>query len=254
MDMELLEKIVRRTDSIFFNEKLRNDVTEKGAADFVTRSDVEISEFLKKALSESFPNIGFISEEGETAFDKEKDFWILDPIDGTTNFMYKMPFCAVSLGLYSGGEISAGIIYMPYTGELFKAKKGEGAFLNGKRIECGKKSALSESLAIFEYNPYYKEDHTAALEQAKRLYTSTLDLRTLGSAAAELAYIACARADIFLGRYLKPWDYAAGCIIVEEAGGAVSDLSGGLQLGKPLCHIAAAANGELHSQVLNLLK
>lgn len=254
MDMELLEKIVRQTDDIFFNEELRNMVFEKGVADFVTRCDIDISEFLKKTLHEHFPEIGFVSEEGETALGDNRDCWILDPVDGTTNFMYQVPFCAVSLGLCSAGEIVAGIIYMPYSNELFSAQKGKGAFLNGERIECGKKTALRDSLTIFEYNPYHKDECAIALEQAKRLYSSTLDLRTFGSSAAELAYIACGRADAFFARYLKPWDYAAGCVILSEAGGVVSDLGGNaLDFKKPQSHIVAA-NPKIHAELLELLR
>jgi len=240
MNMELLLKIVKETDAIFFDERLRADVKKKGDADFVTRADCEISEYLHRRLSEEFPGVDFLSEEGNTAMETGRDYWILDPIDGTTNFMHGLGFCAISLGLYSGGDVTAGVIYLPYTNQLFWAQKGEGAYLNGDRIFCSRHTKLSDCVGLLELNAYFKNDADAALEHARRLYLHCQDFRTFGSAAAELAYIASGQADVFLGRYLKPWDYAAGLCIVREAGGVVSGIDGDLDLSRWNVHVLAS--------------
>lgn len=253
MNMELLLRIVKETDGIFFDEHLREDVTKKGEADFVTRADYEISEFLQKRLTEAFPHVGFISEEGETVIDENRDYWILDPIDGTTNFMHGLSFCGVSLGLYSGGDFQAGMIYIPYTGELFWAEKGKGAYLNGTPIRCSNSQRLSDCIGILEFNPYFKEDYRAAMDHALKIYQSCQDIRTFGSAAVELAYIACGRADVFFGRYLKPWDYAAGLCIIREAGGVMTDLEGEVHVSRLNAHMVAT-NAAVYEEFRALIK
>ena len=239
MELQKLIEIVKETDYIFFDERLRAAVTQKGIADYVTRTDCEISEFLHRRLMEEFPDIGFVSEEGNTVMEAGRDYWILDPIDGTTNFMHGLQFCALSLGLYSEGDIIMGIIYLPMTGELFSAEKGKGAFLNGKPIQCSDHSALSDCIGILEFNPYFKEDWEAAMEHAIKIFLHCQDIRTFGSAAVELAYIACGRADVFLGHYLKPWDFAAGLCLIREAGGFLTGLTGEIDISRLNQHILA---------------
>lgn len=253
IDLAQIRSILKETDAIFFDQALRADVKKKGDADFVTRADCEISEYLHKRLSQAFPNIGFISEEGETEIDATKDYWILDPVDGTTNFMHGISCCAVSLGLYADGDFAAGVIYLPYTDEMIWAQKGMGAYRNGERICCSGHGQLSDCLALMEYNAYFKNDHPAALEQAKRIFLACQDIRTLGSAAAELAYIALGVADVFLGRYLKPWDYAAAVCIIREAGGVLGALDGELRVDRFNQHVIAS-NAAVFDQVLALLK
>ncbi len=240
MKIEKIIDIVKETDTIFFDENLRKDVKEKGQSDYVTRADIGISNFLHQRLKEEFPDIDFLSEE-ETADEiKNKDYWILDPIDGTTNFMHQISMSAVSLGLCSGGEVVLGVIYIPYTNEIFYAEKGKGAYLSGNPIKCSNNSKLSDCLGLMEFNAYFKDDYKAAMEHASKIYLNCQDLRTFGSAAVELAYIACGRADVFLGRYLKPWDYAAAMVIVTEAGGRVGRTDGEINLTEMNKHIIAA--------------
>lgn len=242
MNMQKLLKIVQETDRIFFDDALRGDVRQKGDADFVTQADISISTYLHKRLATEFPHIGFVSEEEEAAQCTSPAYWILDPIDGTTNFMYGINLCAVSLALCENGEITAGIIYVPYTKELFWAQKGEGAYLNGTRIFCSNAAPLNNCLSAFELNPYYKSEYRAALAHTEKLYRNCRDVRVFGCAAVSCAYVACGRTDVFFGRYLKPWDYAAGVILVQEAGGRVSDLNGTLNITAPRQHIVATNN------------
>lgn len=253
IDLNFLIGIVKETDSIFFDEKLRSDVYVKGDSDFVTRADLSISDLMKKRLKEEFPDIGFISEEEEMHAEEGKAYWILDPIDGTTNFMHAMQICGLSLGLYKGGDVQLGVIYAPYTKELFWAERGKGAYLNGERIFCSSYEKTSDCLAALEYNAYYKNDYKAAFKQAYHIFNAFQDIRTLGSATMELAYVACGRLDAFLGRFLKPWDYAAAKILIEEAGGKLSDLEGDIRLLELNRHILAT-NANIHEECLRLLK
>ena len=167
--------------------------------------------------------------------------------------MHSSGFCCVSLALYSGGEVTAGIIYAPYHNEMFHAELGKGAYLNGERIYCSEHKNFSDCLGMIEYNPYFKSDYKTALEQAYKIYSNLQDIRTFGAAALELAYVASGRADAFLGRYLKPWDFAAGMLIIEEAGGKVSELSSDIDMFRLNSHIVAT-NGNIHDDFLTLLR
>lgn len=253
MDITKIIGIIKETDSIFFNDTLRLDVRQKGDSDFVTRADLEVSEYLRERLADLYPDVGFISEEDEWQDSRRKgSFWILDPIDGTTNFMHALPFCCISLALCRDGDITHGIIYAPYSGELFHAVKGEGAYLNGERISVTDHSSLCDCVGLFEFNAYYKNEADMALDHARRIYLACQDIRTLGSAALEFAYVACGRADVYLGRYLKPWDFAAGMLLVTEAGGRVEGLSDELDLFKYRQNVVSA-NGNAFDEFKKLL-
>lgn len=244
--------IVRETDRIFFDDRLRRDVTEKGESDYVTRADIEISEHISRRLAECFPSAEFVSEEGNTNVPERGECFILDPIDGTTNFMYGMKLSAVSLAYCVDRVPIIGVIYQPDTKDIYWAERGKGACLNGKTIKCTSPKRLSESLALYEYNPYFKAEHEIATAQGQKLYRFCRDIRTLGSAALELAYVAEGRADLFMGRYLKPWDYAAALVIITEAGGRVSGIDGEVDLSLARQHILASAS-PIHEEFLGLM-
>lgn len=252
MDILHLTDIVRETDSIFFSDSLRGDVRKKGDCDFVTRADTEISAYLHKRLADEFLDIGFMSEEEEHSC-QQKRYWILDPIDGTTNFMYSLGLSAVSLGLCENGEITCGVIYLPHSNEMFYAQKGQGAYLNGKKIVCNKKTELSECLTAMELNAYFKTPCDETLRQVQSIYTKCRDIRCFGCAAVSLAYIACGRLDLFLGRFLKPWDYAAGQIIVAEAGGVLAPLEGKADISRLNTHIVSACDPSLLDNFKDIL-
>lgn len=252
MNIDKIIKTVKETDKIFFDEKLRQNVSKKGEFDFVTEADKNISLFLHKRLREEFPDIGFMSEEEKADIEKCDRYWILDPIDGTTNFMRNIPLCGISLALCENGIINYGVIYIPYLNEIYYAKRGEGAFLNGEKIKCSKAERLHDCLALYEFNAYFKNTSDEATDYAKKLYTLCQDIRTFGSAAAEMAFVACGRADVFIGRNLKPWDYAAGIVIIEEAGGMVTAVDGDIDI-KVLNRNIAATNKMVHKRFLNML-
>lgn len=249
MNIEEIIRIVRETDSIFFDTDLKKDVAQKGTFDYVTRADKEISSFLHKKLKEAYPDIGFVSEEEEGK--AEETCWILDPIDGTTNYMHGLYPSAVSLGLRLEGVMQMGIIYIPQRGELFWAQREKGAYLNGTRIFSSRRAPLSECLGMMEYNAYRKDEKQKALHCADKIFSACRDIRTIGSAAASIAYVAAGRADAFLGRHLKLWDYAAGQVLLEEAGGRITDEKGGFPQGQT--HILAT-NGCVHDEFSSLLK
>lgn len=253
VDLKEILQIVKQTDEIFFNENLRSNVMVKGDCDFVTKADLDISEFLKNKLKDLYPEIGFISEEEKMTVQLNNSYWILDPIDGTTNFMHRMSICGVSLALYQNGEVVMGVVYAPYLNELFWAQKGSGAYLNGEKIYCSKNKTLGQSLCAFEYNAYYKNEYNSAFTQAYKIYNSFQDIRTLGSATMQLVYVACGRLDAFLGRFLKPWDYAASWVIITEAGGKLGDLSGDICLFE-LNRTIIATNEYIFNDFVTLLK
>ena len=240
MKIEAIIKIIKETDSIFFDDMLRREVRQKGDCDYVTRADEAVSEYLHKRLLEEYPHIGFVSEEEESRVPDSGEYWILDPIDGTTNFMTGMPLCCISLALCRDGESVMGIIYSPYSGELFTSERGCGAYLNGRRIFASAVDSLSDCVGLIELNAYYKNEIDIAMDHARSMFASCRDIRTIGTAALSFAYIAAGRCDVYLGRYLKPWDMAAGMLLVTEAGGRVGGICRDIDLREPKQHVLAA--------------
>lgn len=247
--------LVRETDAIIFDEALVENVHEKGRADYVTKVDVSVQQFLQRELKKRYPEIGFIGEEQERfAPDPGGAYWILDPIDGTTNLIHHYQMSAVSLGLYEDGEMLLGIVYNPFSKEVFSAGKGKGAFLNGERIQTAGTPDLAHGLVSYGSSPYEKERAHELFVLYERIFRECADFRRCGSAALDLCYVACGRQDVYLERNLKPWDYAAGGLLVTEAGGCIS----GWAQGKGLpwienADVLAANSRTLQAQVLALL-
>ena len=221
--LEELIALVRETDSIIFDEALVENVHEKGRADYVTKVDEGVQKFLQGELAGRYPRIGFIAEEQERfAADPKGAYWILDPIYGTTNLIHHYQMSAVSLGLYENGEMLLGVVYNPFSREVFSAAKGQGAFLNGERIRTAGTPDLAHALVSYGSSPYEKERAHGLFVLYERIFRQCSDFRRCGSAALDLCYVACGRQDVYLERNLKPWDYAAGGLIVTEAGGCIS--------------------------------
>lgn len=200
--------------------------SKEGSANFVTSYDVQVQEKLKKGLAEIIPDAHFIGEEGEQELFSEKGkYFIVDPIDGTTNFIKDYHMSCVSVALVEDGLVQLGIIYNPYLDELFLAKRGEGAFCNDKRLQVSKQP-LSNGLVLFGTSPYDASLSEASFKLAYEYFKQALDIRRSGSAALDLCTIAAGRAELYFEMKLSPWDYAAGSLIVEEAGGIVTTLDG----------------------------
>ena len=227
-----------------FGRELEGETEAKGRNDFVTEMDRRSERMITERLRGEFPEIGIYAEETGAAGSMES-FWVIDPLDGTTNFIHGYPAFAVSIALYEEGEIVLGFVYDPLKKELFEAAKGAGAFLNGEKITVSETKRLEDALlgTGFPFSVHrFIDPYLAAF---KELFLGSRGVRRAGSAALDLSHVAAGRLDGFWELYLKPWDMAAGALIVREAGGKVTDFFGGdgyLSAG----HIAAAPEALLN--------
>lgn len=204
--------------------KLEN---KQGIGNIVTQYDQKVQTVLKKELTKILPEAIFIGEEVDAysnVLDKGYTF-VVDPIDGTTNFSRGLSLSAISVALLKDGQPYIGICYNPYADEMFIAQKGKGAYLNGKVIRVSDKK-LNEGIVFSGNAPYYEELRQESMETLVKFAKEAADFRRLGSAVIELCGIACGRAEVYFELRLQPWDYAAGMLIVEEAGGKVTTMEG----------------------------
>jgi myo-inositol-1(or 4)-monophosphatase len=234
-----------------FGEIENLQVSKKGPADFVTTADKKAEEVLVAGLTKARPRFGFLLEEGGKIEGADtSNRWIIDPLDGTTNFLHGIPHFSISIALERDGEPVAGVIYEPITDQMFWAEKGQGAYLNGRRIRVSARRRLEESLFATGIPFAGKQDHDRFLSQLKAVMAVSAGVRRFGSAALDLAYVAAGRYEGFWEFGLHPWDIAAGIVLVREAGGFVTDIGGGgmMESGEIL-----AANDSLHGPLLNIL-
>lgn len=230
MDFNRIEqqtiKLVGEVGEYIRNERrafVKKGVETKGSNDFVTYVDKASEEQLISGLSQILPGSGFIAEEGTREYNKEEFAWIIDPIDGTTNFIHGAPPYSISVGLRKGDQLIGGVIYEISADECFYAFNGGKAYLNGAEISVSNANNVSEALIAtgFPYSDFgLLENFMKTLDH---FFHHSHGVRRLGSAAADLAYVACGRYDAFYEYNLKPWDIAAGAYIVQQAGGIVSD-------------------------------
>lgn len=227
IDYEKVIASVQATKPIIMNEERRHQVISKGVGDFVTQVDLSIQNHLQVLLQAEYPDIQFMGEEKRVDnLDRTKPMWILDPIDGTSNLIFGLEHSAVSLALYDGEQVVFGVIYNPYKEETFHAIRGQGSFLNGKPIHVQNAKSMSECLIYFGTNPYDRVIKGDFFKLLSEILVKAIDLRRFGSAALDLAYVACGRSGGYLEPNLKPWDIAAGILLIEEAGGVITDLRG----------------------------
>ncbi len=217
----------------------------------VTEVDKESERMIIEYLSKLYPEFGFLAEEGTKKMDEKPLLFCVDPLDGTVNYSHGFPMFCISIAVIENGNIKAGVIYDPLRNELFIAERGKGAFLNDERIRVSREDRLVKSLLAtgFPYELLNREKNNVDL--FSRLVYETQGLRRCGSAALDLAYVACGRLDGFWELGLKPWDMAAGSLMVEEAGGTVTDFSG-----KPFNVFQdriLATNGVIHKKLLEVL-
>ena len=199
---------------------------KSGVADLVTEYDKKIQEHLEIGLRKILPEAKFIGEEGSSDELSDEGYaFIVDPIDGTTNFVKDYHTSAISVALLKGREAVAGVVYNPYLDETFSAIKGQGAFLNGKKISVSSQP-LDKALVLFGTAPYDKHLFKETLEILSDYFYKALDIRRCGSAALDLCSVACGRAELYFELVVSPWDFAAGKLLVEEAGGVVTTLDG----------------------------
>jgi myo-inositol-1(or 4)-monophosphatase len=222
--------LTKQVGTFILNEAAAFDMSKleyKGTNNLVSYVDKEAEKAIIKGLSGILPEAGFIGEEGTSEFRSETTNWIIDPLDGTTNFIHKLPPFAISIGLLHKGELLVGVVHELNLDECFYAWKGGGAFCNGKPIQVSTATKLADSLIAtgFPYDTSGKmETYISILKEF--MYRSH-GVRRLGSAATDLAYVACGRFESFYEFNLNAWDVAAGILLVQEAGGTVTDFAGG---------------------------
>jgi myo-inositol-1(or 4)-monophosphatase len=211
-----------------FGEVEQLQVSVKGPANFVSAADHKAEDIIYKELSKARPGYSFLMEErGELRGDDETHRWIVDPLDGTTNFLHGIPHFAISIGLEREGVMVAGVVYNPATDELFTAEKGKGAFLNDRRrLRVAARKTLADAVVVTGIPHRGRPGHPRFLDEMKTVMMEVAGLRRSGSAALDMAYVAAGRYDGYWERGLKAWDLAAGIVLVREAGGLVTDING----------------------------
>ena len=236
-----------------FGEVEQLQVSVKGPGEFVTAADLKAEKVLRAELVKARPGYGFLMEEsGADAGSDRHHRWIVDPLDGTTNFLHGIPHFSISIALERDGEIIAGLIYEPVRDEMFWGEKGGGAFQNDRRLRVSARRQLGEALIGTGIPFVGRGDHGAYLATLGAVMAATSGVRRLGVASLDLAYVAAGRLDGFWEFGLSAWDIAAGIILIREAGGYVSDMTGGadmLATGDVL-----AANDHLHLPLARLLE
>lgn len=218
--------------------------------DLVTECDIKAEELIKSHLKQNLPHASFLCEESGLSGEDSPLTWIIDPLDGTVNFAKKIPFFSVSIALKRQEEILLGVIYSPMTEELFYAERSKGAFCNHEAIHVSNTANLEKAFGATGF-PYRVQDALkASIKPVERLLSLGVPLRRLGSAALDLAYTACGKFDVFFESRLEPWDFAAGALIVEEAGGMISDFQKN-KLPYTKSSSVCASNKQLHEAMMS---
>lgn len=211
-----------------FGEVQNLQVSVKGPSDFVSQADMKAEKIVRDELLKARPTYGFLGEESEEITGTDGAHrWIVDPLDGTTNFLHGIPQFAVSIALERNGEIVAGVVFNPATDELYTAERGGGAFLNDRRLRVAARKVLSDCVIGCGVPHLGRGHHGKFLVELRHVMGEAAGLRRLGSASLDLAYVAAGRMDGFWETELSPWDVAAGLLLIREAGGFVSDMKGG---------------------------
>ena len=255
-----LESLLREAGKIILSaHAAEHDDTEEsvkvkpGSANFVTVYDVKVQNFLMDSIKAFIPDATFIAEEKEndSAVLESEHCFIIDPIDGTTNFIHDYHHSCISLAMISKGETVLGMVYDPSMDELFSAEKGQGAYLNGKKMTVADHE-MPFAVVAFGTCPYYKDTHAEkTFAFARDMFLAASDVRRPGSAALDLAYLAAGRNDIFFEFILSPWDIAAGALLINEAGGVITQIDGSPITMEHPCSVFAATK-RLHPEVLKL--
>lgn len=252
--MTVMQKAARKAARALardFGEVEQLQVSMKGPADFVTAADKKAEQIIFGELSHARPGYGFLMEESGAVDGPDKSHrWIIDPIDGTTNFVHGIAHYSISIGLEREGHLAAGIVYNPLTDEMFWAEKGQGAFLNNRRLRVSARKNLNECLLATGIPFHGRKGQKELIADLNGVMDNVAGIRRFGSAALDLAYVAAGRFDGYWERGLSPWDIAAGIVLVREAGGLVSGLTKDpvLETGDIL-----ATNAEIHNAVAALL-
>eukprot|EP00922_Rhytidocystis_sp_ex-Travisia-forbesii_P028400 GHVS01041670.1.p1 GENE.GHVS01041670.1~~GHVS01041670.1.p1 ORF type:complete len:283 (+),score=50.68 GHVS01041670.1:60-908(+) len=272
--LEFVSSLARRCRELILPRlgELNCSTTKLSRNDLVTETDVEVEQFLKKEISFKFPTHKFLCEESAMEDERLTDdpTWVIDPIDGTTNFVHGMPACCVSIAFVVKKEPLLGVVYVPATDEMFSAEKGKGATCNGNRLTVSGRTDLSECLVAIGFAMTFyqklqqpnlsqaeKQKYGHIVESAKiireRLIQRCRDIRRLGSCAIDMCYVAAGRMDAFIEQGPKEWDVAAGSLIVKEAGGHVSDWDGEEDYDWHNYRVLATASADLKKTLVDMM-
>ena len=259
LNLEKIFAILRSTVNITENRETVSKVDSKGDKNFVTAADKAVQEYIRTELKKIHPEADFFAEEDKKHAKCGSLRWILDPVDGTTNLMHNFPMYCVSLALAMNDTLVFGAIFHPKSGDIFYAINGEGAFrvyekgAKTEKLSVSNVSAMKNALTTIGTSPYYKELHNRNFHLFRALFEKTQDLRRTGSAAIDCCYLAAGYNDVFVESRLQPWDYAAGSLIITEAGGKITDFKGNPPSLTEASSIVAT-NGILHKDLLKLIK
>lgn len=252
--LDELQILLRQAGTFFYDETALTDVTVKGRANFVTRCDTGIQNFLQRELAYRWPRIQFLGEENSNKITyTNAPTFVLDPVDGTANLMHHFGHSAISLALVENGVSSLAIVYDPFREEMFTAQKGLGAFCNGKHLHVSDAPNLAHSIVSIGTSPYDRQYADGNFTLFHKIFNHCEDLRRTGSAALDLAYVAAGRVEAYMERNLKPWDFAAGMLLVSESGGCISDYQGNYPFPLENADIIAATPNVFH-ELSHLLK
>ncbi len=250
-----VEIVLRAGDIQLARRESGFSIAKKGEIDLVTEVDLECERMCREVLAERFPDHDVLAEEqgtGASAPKGSRHRWVFDPLDGTTNYAHGLPIFCSSLGLEIDGHVQAGAVYDPTRRELFTAERGHGAFLNGQALRVSATPVLRDALLVTGF-PYDVHSHTGDLVAMFAAFLGRARaVRRLGSAALDLCYVAAGRFEAFWEQHLKPWDVAAGGLIVEEAGGRISGMDGSTF--DPAAAHLVASNGHIHAQMLDVIQ
>ena len=252
-EINVLEKICDKVSKVIirdFGEVEKLQVSRKGPGDFVTKTDKKVEKIIIEELEKARPKYGFIAEESGERKNESEFNWVIDPIDGTSNFMHGIPHFAISIALEKNGEVISGIVCDPIKNETFYAEKGRGAYLNNRRIRVSSRKSLDEVIGLYGCPPMIKIDGNKFFDQIKKASSQIHKLRNYGSAALDFAYVAAGRADFAWYDHLNYWDYAAGKIILLEAGGTITDFAGKCFVKQKETFIS---NSYIHDEVIKIL-
>ena len=247
--LETAVEIAREAGALLSNYFERRVPFElKGEFDLVTEADRASEKLVVERLRSHFPSHAIVAEEGGGHESASEYRWFVDPLDGTTNFAHSFPMFNITLGLERAGEVIAGVVYDPIRQEMFTAERGSGAYLNNRRIRVSNARRLNDALASTGF-PSRKRHHNVNIHFYYQVAMASHGVRRTGSAAIDLAYVSCGRLDFFWEFGLKPWDMAAGTLLVQEAGGRTSDMLASAHSVTQSDHLLAD-NGHLHDEVL----
>ena len=250
--MDELLRVLDGSDAIFRkNWNKPSEIHHKGRIDLVTDTDLAIEEYLKQNLKDIVPGAVFMAEESASMAKPEGTCWIIDPVDGTTNFAHRFGDTVTSVALWEGGQVVLGAVSAPIRGERYAAERGRGAWLNGRRISVSAVKHCEEALVATGFPYSVRENMDIVLRDMRILLDTTVGVRRCGAAALDLCFVACGAFDAYFEGWIKPWDVAAGWLLVEEAGGRVSGRGGEpYEFNTPIL----ASNGFVHEEMMRNLR